>query len=245
VLPFLQSPFYTPGRQGAKITSIVLHWMDGNLAATEAEFAHGSRRVSAHYGIEDANVRPFVRDTDTAWHAGDWIENTVSIGIEHSAAPGRDASPATIATSVALITRLCRDYGIDPGHIYPHSRFFPTACPGTLPLPEIVARVRAGLGQPAPATPPQSPSKPPTTSQSPSKDGLKVNILDFSRVTAASTTWVRGPGVGPLQSLLQIRRDGLGGSGTRAALVSYQRHAALNPDAVFGPVTASSMLAGR
>jgi len=142
---FLPSPYHTSGRQGAKIDSIVLHWMDGTLANTDAEFTRGSRRVSAHYGIEGAIVHQYVRDADTAWHAGDWTENTRSIGIEHSAQPGRDATATTIATSVALIVGLCRKYSISPDHIYPHKRFYPTACPGTLPIAAMVAAVRAQL----------------------------------------------------------------------------------------------------
>jgi len=149
-ITFLPSPFFTAGRQGAKIDSIVVHWMDGTLAATDAEFTHGSRRVSAHYGIEDGMVHQYVHDADTAWHAGDWGENTRSIGIEHSAQPGRDATPATIATSVALMATLCSQYGIDPGRIFPHSKFTATACPGTLPIGGMVVAVRAQLTTPTP-----------------------------------------------------------------------------------------------
>jgi N-acetyl-anhydromuramyl-L-alanine amidase AmpD len=149
-ITFLPSPYFTAGRQGAKIDSIVVHWMVTTLAGADAEFTHGSRRVSAHYGIEGATVHQYVHDADTAWHAGDWTENTRSIGIEHSAAPGRDATPATISTSVALMATLCRQYGIDPGRIFPHSKFYATQCPGTLPIGGMVAAVRAQLAAPAP-----------------------------------------------------------------------------------------------
>ena len=152
-ITFLASPYYTSGRQGAKITDIVLHWMVGTLATTDAEFTHGSRHVSAHYGIEDGTVHQYVKDGDTAWHAGDHVENTRSIGIEHSAAPGRPATALTIATSVTLIVALARKYGISPDHIYPHNKFYPTACPGTLPIADIIARVRAQLTTPTPEVP--------------------------------------------------------------------------------------------
>jgi hypothetical protein len=151
-ITFLPSPYFTPGRPGA-ITDIVLHWMDTTLAGADAEFVHGSRQVSAHYGIEDATVHQYVHDADTAWHAGDRAENQRSIGIEHSADPNRPASSTTIATSVTLIVGLCRQYGIDPSHIYPHKRFYATACPGTLPIADIIARVRAQLTAPTGDTP--------------------------------------------------------------------------------------------
>ena len=150
---FLPSPFFTAGRAGATITDIVLHWMDTTLAGADAEFTHGSRQVSAHYGIEGTVVHQYVHDADTAWHAGDRAENQRSIGIEHSADPNRPASTATISTSVTLIVGLCRKYSIDPSHIYPHKKFYATACPGTLPIADIIARVRAQLTAPTGDTP--------------------------------------------------------------------------------------------
>jgi len=149
-ITFLGSPYHATGRQGAKITDIVLHWMVTTLAGADAEFTYGSRGVSAHYGVENGTVHQYVNDLDTAWHAGDHAENIRSIGIEHSAAPGRDATAATIATSVDLIVSLCRKYGVSPDHIYPHKKFYATACPGTLPVADIIARVRAQLTYPTP-----------------------------------------------------------------------------------------------
>ena len=140
-------------RNGVPITDIVLHWMDGTLAAADATFANAAGQTSAHYGIEDTTIHQYVDDSRVAWHSGDWNENQRSIGIEHSAQPGRDASPQTIATSVALIVAKCREHGINPDHIYPHQRFFATACPGTLPVAAIVVAVRAQLGQPIPVPP--------------------------------------------------------------------------------------------
>jgi N-acetylmuramoyl-L-alanine amidase CwlA len=89
-----------------------------------------------------------------AWHSGNWDENQRSIGIEHSAQPGRDATAATIATSVDLIVTLCRRHNISPDRIYPHSRFTATQCPGTLPVQQIIDQVRARLVNPSPTKPP-------------------------------------------------------------------------------------------
>ena len=162
-IKFLPSPNHHTGRSlvtpgvTSKITDMVLHWMDGTLASCDAQFANPATEVSAHYGIEKTTVHQYVALADTAWHSGDWNENQRSIGIEHSAQPGRDASPATIATSVSVITALCRKYNISPDHIYPHKKFYATACPGTLPIADIIARVRAQLGYPTnPALTPQT-----------------------------------------------------------------------------------------
>jgi peptidoglycan hydrolase-like protein with peptidoglycan-binding domain len=239
MVEFLASPFFTSGRGGSTITDIVLHWMDGTLANTDAEFAHGSRRVSAHYGVEDDVVHQYVRDSDTAWHAGDWNENCRSIGIEHSAAPGRLATPATIATSVDLIVSLCRLHHITPDHIYPHKKFFATSCPGTLPVSEIVSKVHALLGGIGKPSQPQ-----PTTHNPPAEptSGINVNNIDLRN---ASHTPVTGPGVAPMQRLLRVTADGIAGPLTRFALTNYQTHAGLTSDAVFGPATASALLAGK
>ena len=241
---FIQSPFYTPGRGGHGIDSIVVHWMDGTLAATDAEFDHGSRRVSAHYGLEDGVRHQYVADGDTSWGAGDWPENQRCINIEHSADPDRPASAATIADSVNLMTDLCRKYGISPDAIWPHKKFFPTTCPGTLPLAAMIASVKAQLGYPTNPPPSSTPPTSPPTSHPAPQGGLNVSIIDLSHVTANASSWVRTRGVAPLQRLLVITADGLGGPGTRAALYAYQSRHALSPDAVFGPITATSLLAG-
>jgi hypothetical protein len=155
-VPFLRATYFTPGRD-LPITDIVVHWMCGTLAGTDATFTNGSREASAHFGIEGAKIHQYVALGDTAWHAANHDENNRSVGIEHSGQPGRDPSAATVATSVAVIVALCRRYNIDPSHIYPHKKFTNTDCPGTLPVADIIARVRAQLG----GVPPK-PSKPGT-----------------------------------------------------------------------------------
>lgn len=139
---WIGSPNYTQGRQGSGIDHIVIHWMVGTLASTDAVFQDTNRGTSAHYGVQDNTVHQYVRDTDTAYHAGTWPMNIRSIGIEHSAAPGRDASPQTIETSAQLIAAKCSEFGIpcDRGHIIKHSEVIATACPGTIPIDALVAR---------------------------------------------------------------------------------------------------------
>lgn len=135
---------FTTGRE-SPVRRIVLHWMATNLAGCDATFTGGQREASAHYGIEGSTVHQYVREQDTAWHAGNRAINHESIGIEHSAQPGRDASEATIATSVALCTELCRRYNLTADAIGYHSQFYATQCPGTLPVARIRDAVRANL----------------------------------------------------------------------------------------------------
>lgn len=57
--------------------------------------------------------------------------------------------------------------------------------------------------------------------------------------------YVTGPGVKPLQRLLDINDDGYGGPRTRDALGRAQNAAGLPRDYIFGPNTAAALLAGK
>lgn len=148
---WVPAAYFTSPRQG-RVDKLVLHWMATTLAGADATFSGGIRQASAHYGVEDATVHQYVLEADAAWHAANRAVNHASIGIEHSAAPGRPASEATIATSIALCTHLCRKYRIDPATgIHRHSEYVATQCPGTLPVDRIKTAVAAALTTPAAA----------------------------------------------------------------------------------------------
>lgn len=145
--------YFTKGRD-APVRRIVLHWMATTLAGCDATFTGGQREASAHYGLEGDKRHQYVREADTAWHSGVRSVNHESIGIEHSAQPGRDATEATIRNSVELCTVLCRRYGLTADAIDKHNDFSATQCPGTLPVSRIREAVRANLaGTTAPSTP--------------------------------------------------------------------------------------------
>lgn len=135
------SPNYQPGRSQL-ITKVVLHWMDGTLASTDAVFANPDSQVSAHYGIENNIIHQYIQEGDTAWHA--ISANPYSIGIEHSAAPGRPASDETINTSAQLLREICQRHNIaiNRGNVIPHSQVVNTQCPGTLPIDLIISKAQ-------------------------------------------------------------------------------------------------------
>jgi hypothetical protein len=225
---------YTSPRE-SKVRKIVLHWMVTNLAGCDRTFTSGLRRASAHYGIEDATVHQYVKEGDAAWHAGQRAVNHESIGIEHSAQPGRDATEATIATSIALCTEICKRYGLGADAIHQHNEFYATQCPGTIPVARIREAVRKNLAQPVPTPAPPKPTP------APAPKGLNVKIIDLRDVSP----YVTGPGVKPLQRLLGVPADGLAGSGTRAALGRAQVRIFGKADYMFGPATAAALLAGK
>lgn len=144
-LTWYGSPNFAPGR--TDVEYVVIHWMDGYLAGADATFQNTVRQTSAHYGVEDDTIHQYVDEANTAWHAGNYDANTRSIGIEHSAMPGRPASDATYASTIWLITGICQRYGLDPAvAILPHQHFTSTDCPGTMDLQRIIAGVQASLG---------------------------------------------------------------------------------------------------
>jgi hypothetical protein len=152
-LQWVGSPNYEKGREGHAPTDIVLHWMDGTLAAAGAVFANPATQVSATYGIEDTTEHQWVNIADTSWNAGTHAENLISVSIEHSADPKRPASASTITTSVNRMVTLIRTVPtLSVDRIYPHNRFVATDCPGTLPIAAMINRVRAILNNPFPPT---------------------------------------------------------------------------------------------
>lgn len=139
------SPNQTAGRQGNKVSLVVIHWIVGTLASADAVFKTPGK-TSAHYGIENGVVHQYVSEANTAYHAGDWNTNLKSIGIEHSAAPGRPASDTTYATSIQLIAEICKRYGLNPDTaIVPHNSIVATQCPGTMDLNRIKQGVKLTL----------------------------------------------------------------------------------------------------
>lgn len=160
-IQWIGSPNKTIGRQGQKITGCVIHWIAGNLASADATFQNTIRNTSAHYGIEDTTIHQYVRDEDTAYHSGNWTVNTQTIGIEHSAQPGRDASQATLDTSAQLIADLASKHGfaINSSTIRPHNAIKATQCPGTINVAWLINKANELIGRPnTPAPQPSIPS---------------------------------------------------------------------------------------
>ena len=234
--PFLPAVHFTKGRE-AKIDTIVLHWMAGTLASTDATFTGGAREASAHYGIEDAKVHQYVKDTDTAWHSGDRPTNHRSIGIEHSAAPGRPATTATIASSVALCVALCRKYGISPDRIYPHKKFYNTACPGTLPVADIVARVRAQLARAPLTTPSRSTVRPPITKPFPLSFGHWFGVRSSNPLNHSGYAVADRPAIKAIQVKVHVTPSGAYDLNTRNHVMTAQKAARIAVDGTVGPQT--------
>jgi N-acetyl-anhydromuramyl-L-alanine amidase AmpD len=138
---------YDAGRPaGHKIDKIIIHTEVGFKAGTEAQFANPQAHVSAHYGVDqDGSLDQFVKETDTAWQAGNLFVNQESIGIEHEDMdrPNDPRPDALYATSGKLVYDICTFYDIpiDRDHILKHLEVsqLGTSCPDTLDIERIVA----------------------------------------------------------------------------------------------------------
>lgn len=131
---------YEAGRKGQKITKVVLHWIVGKLSAADATFQDPTRIASAHYGIGPSEVHQYVKEEDTAYHAGNLTVNRQSIGIEHQGGPDIPITEDTYKQSIELVADICKRYGIpaDREHILKHKEIKATQCPGTLDVDRIV-----------------------------------------------------------------------------------------------------------
>lgn len=155
---WIGSPNFTPGRSGYRPRAVVIHIMQGTIAATDSWFRTTRSQVSAHFGVAiDGRVHQYVEEGDTAWHAGRvsspvWPllkkgvnPNLYTIGIEHEGWSGQPWSEAMLASSAALIAELATRWVIplDRRHVVRHSEIYALKpfCPGTgVDLDDLVRR---------------------------------------------------------------------------------------------------------
>lgn len=109
------SDHMTRGRSHA-IDRIVIHYK-ATLASARNNAIYFSRNErqgsSAHYFVDDITdeIYQSVAEGDTAWHAGNWLMNCRSIGIEVASA-GEDYSEVEVGKLARLVQTLMKRYGI-------------------------------------------------------------------------------------------------------------------------------------
>jgi hypothetical protein len=159
---WLGSPNYTQGREGHSLSIpssyVVIHTMVGTIASANSRFQDAGQQASAHYGVGcDGHIVQWVREADTAWHAGVWEVNLDSIGIEHEDMGQYDdpRPDALYDASAALVRDICDRYGIPIQHgqvgvrsgIIAHRETgYATACPDALDVDRIISLAAAGGG---------------------------------------------------------------------------------------------------
>jgi N-acetylmuramoyl-L-alanine amidase len=150
---------YSPSRQwngtAYHVRLIVIHTEDGFESGTDTWFANGNSHVSAHYSLAlSGETHQHVAEGDTAWHAGNWLVNLQSIGIEFedNANPqGVERTDAQYQAGAQLIADLCQRYNIPCNRqtIIKHNEI-PNAthpeCPGNENVDELVRRAQSLIG---------------------------------------------------------------------------------------------------
>ncbi|WP_328869710.1 N-acetylmuramoyl-L-alanine amidase [Streptomyces sp. NBC_00287] len=119
---------FTDARRPVEYTVdlVIVHVTQTTYSGTLAVFQNPKKKVSAHYVVRsaDGHVAQCVRESDIAWHAGNWDYNTRSIGIEHEGWVDRPAyfTDALYERSAALTAAICARHGIprDRRHIIGH-----------------------------------------------------------------------------------------------------------------------------
>lgn len=152
---WLGSPNYNAGRTEQGVRLFVLHWTVGPLSGATACFQNGDNdqpggRASAHYVLDrDGRWYQYVKEANTAWHAGVFGANLISIGIEVVAWPDMPPTEEQYRTLAEYLRFKCQEYGLtlDRGSIIGHKEVpddgsptgvVQTACPGLLSVDRVV-----------------------------------------------------------------------------------------------------------
>ena len=139
------------GRSGNPVSLFVDHWTVGSLTSAIREFKTAGTEKSAHYIVGlDGRIVQLVPDEDTAYHAGNFDVNLISIGIEHEAGPTTPPTDALYAASAWLHAQLSAKYHIalEPlVTVKRHNQIVLTACPGTLDVDRIVKEATGDMTQ--------------------------------------------------------------------------------------------------
>lgn len=160
------TPNKEAGRRGHDIRALVIHMTEGSSDSAISWIRSPRSQVSYHYLITATGiVYQFVKDSDTAWHAGfdensNWALHdpsvnsnlpTIGIGLAGFAAKGPTLEQAF--ELIKLCRKLCKKWSIpiDNDHILPHN-IINTAktCPGgSFPLDSVIGLVQLGADTPA------------------------------------------------------------------------------------------------
>lgn len=139
---------YSQGRFGASVQVVVGHTYNGKGTYLDGWFNNPIAQVSSHYSIlKSGEIVRYVKEEDTAWHAGNWDANIHTIGIEHQDDGNPNDKERTnelYESTAQLIADIYRRYGLDIENralIKPHKEYASTGCPAALDIDRIRQRV--------------------------------------------------------------------------------------------------------
>lgn len=135
---------YTQGRQDIIRGIVIHHAASTNFNSIGQVFQQPGRNGSAHYGVGGSKIAQYVKEEDTAWHCGNWLGNSATIGIEttnSTGAPDWRVSDDSIKTLIKLVADIAKRNNLgklwlNPDADYPtlsgHRDWYGSAtyCPG-------------------------------------------------------------------------------------------------------------------
>ena len=120
------SNYTVANRPTSSIRLVVIHVTESSAGSAITWFKNPKAQASANYVVgQDGAITEMVRDSDIAWHAGNWTINRESIGIEHGGYTYRKGTftDTEYRASARLVASEMRHYilPIDRKHIIGHS----------------------------------------------------------------------------------------------------------------------------
>lgn len=162
--------------RGAKIDTITIHHMAGNLSVESCAqiFQDTSRQASSNYGVgTDGRIGLYVEESRRAWTSSNRDNDNRAVTIEvanNGGAPNWPVSDKALEATIALCADICKRNGIPrlnftgdkTGNLTMHKWFASTQCPGPYlesKFPYIAQEVNRRLGSSAQPAEPEQPKK--------------------------------------------------------------------------------------
>lgn len=181
--------------RGAKIDTITIHHMAGNLSveACAEVFQNTSRQASSNYGVgTDGRIGLYVPENRRAWTSSNRDNDNRAITIEvanNGRGPDWPVSDKALEATIALCVDICQRNGIarlnytgdKSGNLTMHKWFTNTLCPGPYlsgKFQYIADQVNARLGSSAK---PAEPEKPKQETPTISGTVYRVQVGAFSK----------------------------------------------------------------
>ncbi len=150
---------YTAGRE-AVVDQIILHSIVGTILSARTVFQRAGSGRSTHYGVpwgDSAPIERYVRETNTAWGAGNWPVNCRGINIEadDNGDPWGPRPAGLYVREAQLVADICRrrktiplqrTTSVNVPGILDHRIATSTACPALLDTDLIIAMARGEAG---------------------------------------------------------------------------------------------------
>ena len=128
----IRCKYATVGRNGAKITQIVIHTMESpekpDTAESVARWFAGptAPKSSIHVCVDSNSAVRCLPDTDTAWHSGVWAVNVRSLGVELAGTAKQSKqqwhdqySTSELHQAAKVVAAWCKQYNIPVVHLSP------------------------------------------------------------------------------------------------------------------------------